>query len=247
MVGNEPFADSSALKLNVKNIIMTEENLCISLSQIGKVVQTPEGDLDILKNISLDVKYSEAVVIKGASGSGKTTLLGIMAGLDKATSGESYLFGENLSAKNEEQRSAVRTGNVGFVFQSFHLVQGATALQNVMLPLELNGSKDAWSIAQSSLQQVGLEPKANIMVEHLSGGEQQRVAIARAFATTPKLLFADEPTGNLDAKTGAQIADLLFHLRDESGTTLVLVTHEEALAVRGDRQILIESGEIVST
>ncbi|MFT5220533.1 MAG: putative ABC transport system ATP-binding protein [Planctomycetota bacterium] len=226
---------------------MTEENLCISLSQIGKVVQTPEGDLDILKNISLDVKYSEAVVIKGASGSGKTTLLGIMAGLDKATSGESYLFGENLSAKNEEQRSAVRTGNVGFVFQSFHLVQGATALQNVMLPLELNGSKDAWSIAQSSLQQVGLEPKANIMVEHLSGGEQQRVAIARAFATTPKLLFADEPTGNLDAKTGAQIADLLFHLRDESGTTLVLVTHEEALAVRGDRQILIESGEIVST
>lgn len=211
------------------------------------MVQTPEGDLDILKNISLDVKYSEAVVIKGASGSGKTTLLGIMAGLDKATSGESYLFGENLSAKNEEQRSAVRTGNVGFVFQSFHLVQGATALQNVMLPLELNGSKDAWSIAQSSLQQVGLEPKANIMVEHLSGGEQQRVAIARAFATTPKLLFADEPTGNLDAKTGAQIADLLFHLRDESGTTLVLVTHEEALAVRGDRQILIESGEIVST
>ena len=226
---------------------MTEENLCISLSQIGKVVQTPEGDLDILKNISLEVKYSEAVVIKGASGSGKTTLLGIMAGLDKATSGESYLFGENLSARNEEQRSAVRTGNVGFVFQSFHLVQGATALQNVMLPLELNGSKDAWAIAQSSLQQVGLEPKANIMVEHLSGGEQQRVAIARAFATTPKLLFADEPTGNLDAKTGAQIADLLFHLRDESGTTLVLVTHEEALAVRGDRQILIESGEIVST
>ncbi len=226
---------------------MAEDNLCIELNQVGKSVDTPDGKLDILNNISLDVKYQEAVVIKGASGSGKTTLLGLMAGLDQASSGDIFLFGENLARKNEEQRASVRAGKVGFVFQSFHLVQGANAMQNVMLPLELSGVANAAQIASDSLRQVGLEKKVDTLVEHLSGGEQQRVAIARAFAINPQVLFADEPTGNLDAGTGRQIADLMFHLRDQSGTTLVLVTHENELLERGDRQILIETGQLLSS
>ena len=225
---------------------MAENNLCIALNQVGKTVDTPEGKLDILNNISLDVKYQEAVVIKGASGSGKTTLLGLMAGLDQSSSGEVVLLGQNLADKDEEQRSSIRAGKVGFVFQSFHLVQGANALQNVMLPLELSATENASQLAETSLQQVGLEAKAHTLVDHLSGGEQQRVAIARAFATRPVVLFADEPTGNLDAATGRQIADLMFHLRDQSGTTLVLVTHEEELLERGDRQILMESGRLLA-
>ena len=226
---------------------MAENNLCIALNQVGKVVDTPDGELDILNNISLDVKYQEAVVIKGASGSGKTTLLGLMAGLDQSSSGEVVLLGQNLADKNEEQRSSIRAGKVGFVFQSFHLVQGANALQNVMLPLELSATENASQLAATSLQQVGLEAKAHTLVDHLSGGEQQRVAIARAFATRPVVLFADEPTGNLDAATGRQITDLMFHLRDQSGTTLELVTHEEELLERGDRQILMESGRLLAS
>jgi len=225
---------------------MAENNLCIALNQVGKTVDTPEGKLDILDDISLDVKYQEAVVVKGASGSGKTTLLGLMAGLDQASRGDVILFGHNLTHKNEEQRASIRAGEVGFVFQSFHLVQGATAMQNVMLPLELSGVSEAHSLAQTSLQEVGLQSKRDTLVEHLSGGEQQRVAIARAYATRPRVLFADEPTGNLDATTGRQIADLMFHLRDRSGTTLVLVTHEAELLERGDRQILIESGKLLT-
>jgi putative ABC transport system ATP-binding protein len=225
---------------------MAENNLCIALNQVAKTVDTPEGKLDILDNISLEVEYQEAVVIKGASGSGKTTLLGLMAGLDQASSGDIFLLGQNLMQKNEEQRAAIRAGQVGFVFQSFHLVQGASAVQNVMLPLELSGIGDAQTRALASLQQVGLESRSDTLVEHLSGGEQQRVAIARAYATRPRILFADEPTGNLDATTGRQIADLMFALRDQSGTTLVLVTHEVELLERGDRQILIESGRLVS-
>ena len=225
---------------------MAENNLCIALNEVGKTVDTPDGKLDIVNNISLDVKYQEAVVIKGASGSGKTTLLGLMAGLDQSSAGEVILLGQNLANKNEEQRSSIRAGKVGFVFQSFHLVQGANALQNVMLPLELSATENASQLAETSLQQVGLEAKAHTLVDHLSGGEQQRVAIARAFATRPAVLFADEPTGNLDAATGRQIADLMFHLRDQSGTTLVLVTHEEELLARGDRQILMESGRLMA-
>ena len=223
-----------------------DNNFCIALNQVGKTVNTPDGKLDILNNISLDVKYQEAVVIKGASGSGKTTLLGLMAGLDQADVGEVMLLGQNLADKNEEQRSSIRAGKVGFVFQSFHLVQGASALQNVMLPLELSAIENASQLALTSLQQVGLEAKTDTLVDHLSGGEQQRVAIARAFAIRPVVLFADEPTGNLDAITGRQIADLMFHLRDQSGTTLVLVTHEEELLQRGDRQILMESGRLLA-
>lgn len=225
---------------------MAENNFCIVLNQVAKTVDTPEGKLAILDNISLEVEYQEAVVIKGASGSGKTTLLGLMAGLDQASSGDILLFGHNLTHKKEEQRATIRAGRVGFVFQSFHLVQGASAVQNVMLPLELNGNTDAQPTALASLQQVGLESKSDTLVEHLSGGEQQRVAIARAYAARPRILFADEPTGNLDAATGRQIADLMFALRDQSGTTLVLVTHEAELLERGDRQILIESGRLVS-
>jgi putative ABC transport system ATP-binding protein len=225
---------------------MAENNLCIALNQVGKTVDTPEGKLDILESISLEVKFREAVVIKGASGSGKTTLLGLMAGLDQASTGDVILFGQNLAHKNEEQRSAIRAGKVGFVFQSFHLVQGASAVQNVMLPLELGGVSDAYQLALTSLQQVGLAHKTDTLVERLSGGEQQRVAIARAYAGKPEILFADEPTGNLDAGTGRQITDLLFDLRDQSGTTLVLVTHEAELLERGDRQILIESGKLVT-
>ncbi len=214
------------------------------MREVTKTVDTPDGSLDILKNISLNVEYQEALVIKGASGSGKTTLLGLMAGLDNITSGEIELLGQSLGDKTEEQRSAIRAGKVGFVFQSFQLVQGATALQNVMLPLELGGADDAAELAMESLQQVGLGPKQNTLVDLLSGGEQQRVSIARAFAVKPEILFADEPTGNLDAGTGHQIAELMFRLRDQAGTTLILVTHEAELARRGDRQILIESGQL---
>ncbi len=192
------------------------------------------------------VPYQQALVIQGASGSGKTTLLGLMAGLDQSSSGDIELLGEHLTDKNEEQRARVRAGKVGFVFQSFQLVQGATAIQNVMLPLELGGSQDAFELSKKALCEVGLEAKADTMVEQLSGGEQQRVSIARAFAVKPAILFADEPTGNLDAKTGGQIADLMFRLRDQSGTTLVLVTHEQVLAERGDVHVQIESGRLLS-
>ena len=223
---------------------MTENNLCISVEEVTKTVETPDGTLDILQNISLKVRYQEALVIKGASGSGKTTLLGLMAGLDHISSGEIVLLGQPIADKTEEQRSGIRAGKVGFVFQSFQLVQGATALQNVMLPLELGGEDEAAEIALTSLQQVGLESKKDVLVDLLSGGEQQRVSIARAYAVRPQILFADEPTGNLDAKTGHQIADLMFHLRDQFGTTLILVTHEAELAKRGDRQVLLESGRL---
>lgn len=217
---------------------------CIVVSRLTKVVQAPEGPLTILQDINLKVKPGEALVITGESGSGKTTLMGLMAGLDKATQGEVTLLGENLTDKNEEQRAAIRKGRVGFVFQSFHLVTGATAMQNVMLPLELSGHKNAYQHAEQVLQSVGLGQRLNTAVELLSGGEQQRVAIARAYAVEPAILFADEPTGNLDTRTGQQITDLLFTLRDRFGTSLILVTHEERLAERGDRQIKMIQGQL---
>ncbi len=219
---------------------------CIVVSNLTKIVQAPEGPLTILQDIELNVKSGEALVITGASGSGKTTLLGLMAGLDKATRGEVILLGENLTDKNEEQRAALRNGRVGFVFQSFHLVSGATALQNVMLPLELSGRQQAGQTAEQVLKNVGLSHRLNTPVEHLSGGEQQRVAIARAYAVEPVILFADEPTGNLDSRTGMQISELLFDLRDQSGTSLVLVTHEGRLTERADRQIKMDLGQIVN-
>lgn len=201
--------------------------------------------MTILQDISLDVKSGEAVVITGESGSGKTTLLGLMAGLDVADQGEVTLLGQTLSDKSEEQRAAIRNGEVGFVFQSFHLVTGASAMHNVMLPLELSGQSGAQARASEVLQAVGLGHRLDTPVERLSGGEQQRVAIARAYAVNPRILFADEPTGNLDTQTGQQIIDLLFDLRDQSGTSLVLVTHEQRLAERGDREIRMSAGRIL--
>jgi putative ABC transport system ATP-binding protein len=218
---------------------------CIEVSNLTKTVRAPQGRLTILQQINLNVKRGEALVITGESGSGKTTLLGLMAGLDTADEGEITLLGKTLSDKNEEQRAAIRNGRVGFVFQSFHLVTGATALQNVMLPLELSGHRDAEQLADQVLRSVGLQQRLNTPVERLSGGEQQRVAIARAYAVKPDILFADEPTGNLDTKTGQQISDLLFDLRDQAGTSLVLVTHEQSLAASGDRQIKMAAGRIV--
>lgn len=219
---------------------------CIVVSNLTKTVEEAEGPLTILQDINLNVKSGEALVISGESGSGKTTLLGLMAGLDSLQQGEVELLGESLSDKNEEQRAQIRKGRVGFVFQSFHLVTGATALQNVLLPLELSGVRQAGGIAHQVLLDVGLEQRMNTPVERLSGGEQQRVAIARAYAIRPSILFADEPTGNLDSKTGEQITDLLFDLRDQAGTSLVLVTHEQRLAERGDRQIRLEHGRLLA-
>ncbi len=226
-----------------------EKNLeeCIIVSNLCKKVKAPEGELNILQDINLNVKTGEALVITGESGSGKTTLLGLMAGLDRPDQGEVTLLGEALSSKNEEQRARIRNGRVGFVFQSFHLVTGATALQNVMLPLELSGHAKARQHAQEVLVEVGLEHRMNTPVERLSGGEQQRVAIAMAYAVQPEILFADEPTGNLDTQTGAQIIDILFKLRDQSGSSLVLVTHEQRLAERGDREIKMAKGRISSS
>ena len=220
---------------------------CISVSNLTKTVKAPEGSLTILQNINLNVKQGEALVITGESGSGKTTLLGLMAGLDSADHGEVVLLGQSLSGKNEEQRAAIRNGQVGFIFQSFHLVTGATALQNVMLPMELAGRKQALQQAEKVLRQVGLGNRMNTPVERLSGGEQQRVAIARAYVVEPTVLFADEPTGNLDTQTGQQIIDLLFALRDQAGTSLVLVTHEQRLAERGDREIQMARGQILDS
>lgn len=219
---------------------------CIEVSSLSKSVQAPEGRLAILQQIDLKVKSGEVLVITGESGSGKTTLLGLMAGLDSLDQGEVILLGETLSDKNEEQRAAIRNGQVGFVFQTFQLVTGATAMQNVMLPLELAGQADAWDRAMKVLVDVGLEQRLNTPVERLSGGEQQRVAIARAYAIRPRILFADEPTGNLDTRTGAQIMDLLFKLRDESGASLVLVSHERRLAQRGDRELVMAGGRLLN-
>ena len=219
---------------------------CIVVSNLTKTVKAPEGALTILQDINMNVKSGEAVVISGESGSGKTTLLGLMAGLDTLQQGEVQLLGETLSDKNEEQRARIRNGRVGFVFQSFHLVSAATAMQNVMLPMELSGVKESRQHAEQVLLDVGLGHRLNTPVERLSGGEQQRVAIARAYAVNPRILFADEPTGNLDSKTGQQIIDLLFNLRDQSGTSLILVTHEQRLASRGDREIRMVQGRMAA-
>ena len=222
----------------------TQTKPCIVVSNVGKKVRTPDGYIPILQDINLNVKFGEALAITGESGSGKTTLLGLMAGLDHPDQGDIELLGETLADKSEEQRARIRNGQVGFVFQSFHLVTGATALQNVMLPLELGGQENARERARSVLEEVGLGARLDTLVERLSGGEQQRVAVARAYAVKPKILFADEPTGNLDTVTGGQIIDLLFRLRDQHGSTLVLVTHEQRLAERGDRRIAMQRGRI---
>ena len=218
----------------------------IETRRLIKSVHTTEGLLTILKGIDLRVTEGEVVAIVGASGSGKSTLLGLMAGLDGATSGDVLLGGKNFSAMDEEQRAMLRGQLVGFVFQSFQLLPSLTALENVMLPIELKGDSSAREKAQQLLSRVGLQERYHHYPNQLSGGEQQRVAIARAFATEAKILFADEPTGNLDTGTGERVIELLFDLNREFSTTLVLVTHDERLAQRCDRIIKLVAGEIAS-
>jgi putative ABC transport system ATP-binding protein len=216
---------------------------------ITKVVRTHSGDAEelvILAAVDLEINAGESVAVVGASGSGKTTLLGILAGLDTPTSGSVALDGRELTQLTEEQRARLRGEVVGFVFQSFQLLGSLTALENVMLPGELRGDADPRSDAMELLERVGLTERATHYPRQLSGGEQQRVAIARAFASRPKVLFADEPTGNLDTVTGARIIDLLFGLNAAYGTTLVLVTHDMRLADRCDRVIELDAGHVVA-
>jgi putative ABC transport system ATP-binding protein len=212
---------------------------------LGKQVSSPEGRLAILADVSLDILRGESVAVVGASGAGKSTLLALLAGLDEPTAGRVWLAGHELSALDEDGRAAVRARHVGFVFQSFHLVPSLTALENVMLPLELARRPDARRAAREVLDQVGLAGRLGHYPRQLSGGEQQRVAIARAFVTQPDVLFADEPTGNLDSVTGEKILELLFGLNAAHRTTLVLVTHDRALAARCGREIRLDAGRLV--
>ena len=203
------------------------------------------GELEILKGIDLEIKAAESVAVVGASGSGKSTLLGLLAGLDSASGGKVWVTGIELGELNEDERAQLRAEKIGFVFQSFQLLPSLTALENVMLPLELRGGRDAQTQAREFLQRVELDARAGHYPRQLSSGEQQRVAIARAFAVRPMLLFADEPTGNLDTETGAHIIDLLFEMNREQGATLVLVTHEQRLAQRCGRRLRLHAGELV--
>lgn len=219
----------------------------IKANAVTKVVDTSEGSLQILRPISFEVKSGESVAVIGASGSGKSTLLGLLAGLDQVTEGEIFLNGEALHSMNEEERAILRGNKVGFIFQSFMLVQSLTALENVMLPAEIAGLDNPKALALDILAQVGLKHRAHHFPNQLSGGEQQRVAIARAFITSPKILFADEPTGNLDSKNSEKIEALLFRMNKEKGTTLVLVTHDNELAEHCDRQLTMNAGELTET
>ena len=216
----------------------------VKASGLEKIVDTAAGQLVILDGIDLEINEGETVAIVGASGSGKTTLLGILAGLDSASGGSVQLVGAELTALDEEARALVRGEHVGFVFQSFQLLSSLTALENVMLPAELRGERLAQEQAISLLEKVGLGDRVTHYPRQLSGGEQQRVAIARAFASNPSVLFADEPTGNLDTNTGERIIELLFELNQEFGTTLIMVTHDSRLAERCGRTIAIEAGHV---
>jgi putative ABC transport system ATP-binding protein len=215
--------------------------------RVGKQVSSPEGTLAILADVSVAIGRGESVAIMGASGAGKSTLLALLAGLDEPTAGTVRLAGSELTALDEDGRAAVRARHVGFVFQSFHLLPSLTALENVMLPLELAPRRDARKDALEVLDRVGLAGRVGHYPRQLSGGEQQRVAIARAFVTRPDVLFADEPTGNLDAATGERIMELLFGLNAASGATLVLVTHDRALAARCSRVVQLDAGRVVGS
>ena len=218
----------------------------IEVERLGKHVPLPERRLTILEGVSFRIQPGEAVAIIGASGSGKSTLLSLLAGLDQASEGEVRLTGVPLSSLDEDGRAKLRGERVGFVFQSFHLLPSLTALENVMLPLELAGDRDIEPRAREILDRVGLAERLGHYPRQLSGGEQQRVALARAFVTRPAVLFADEPTGSLDAATGNAVIDLLFGLNADSGTTLVLVTHDEKLAARCGRRLRLVAGRLES-
>ena len=221
--------------------------VALHVSGLGKRVPLPAGELTILEDVSFDIARGDTVAVVGASGSGKSTLLALMAGLDTPSSGSVLLDGAPMSTLDEDGRARVRGEKVGFVFQSFQLLPSLTALENVMLPLELRGDVDVGSPARAILEKVGLGARLDHYPRQLSGGEQQRVALARAFVTRPSLLFADEPTGNLDTVTGQAIIELLFALNADAGTTLVLVTHDEHLATRCGRALRLDGGRLVAT
>ena len=223
--------------MNATQYLVRAENL-------GKRVPSPEGELIILEGVNFAVAAGESVAIVGASGSGKSTLLGLLAGLDTPSSGRVWLAGTDLNSLDEDGRAQLRARRVGFVFQTFQLLPGLTAIENVMLPLELAGHTDPESAARTVLQQIGLGSRLRHYPAQLSGGEQQRVAIARAFAGSPDLLFADEPTGNLDRRTGQRIIDLLFSLNRQQGATLILVTHDADLARYCDRSLELDGGRL---
>jgi putative ABC transport system ATP-binding protein len=223
-----------------------QEKFALEARHLSKIVASPEGSLTILADVSLSVRAGESLAIVGASGAGKSTLLALLAGLDTPSEGEVLIAGVNLTELDEDGRAAIRGKHVGFVFQSFHLIPSLTALENVMLPLELANRPNARGIATEALGQVGLGARMPHYPKQLSGGEQQRVAIARAFVTHPDVLFADEPTGNLDSATGTRITDLLFDLNRSIGSTLVLVTHDRSLARRCGRVLELDAGRGVA-
>jgi putative ABC transport system ATP-binding protein len=225
--------------------VRTPVDVVLEARHVTKQVSSPDGTLTIVDDVSFTVPRGESVAIVGASGAGKSTLLAILAGLDTPSSGAVFLDGRELTALDEDGRAAARARHVGFVFQSFHLMPSLTALENVLLPLELAGEPGAAPIARAALGQVGLEARIAHYPRQLSGGEQQRVAIARAFVGRPDVLFADEPTGNLDTITGTRVAELLFDLNRAAGTTLVLVTHERELARRCNRVLELDTGRLV--
>jgi putative ABC transport system ATP-binding protein len=220
----------------------TEKKVVLEAQSLTKQVSSPEGSLTILLDVSFRILAGESVAVVGPSGAGKSTLLALLAGLDLPSRGQAVLNGSNLSQLDEDGRARVRADSVGFVFQSFHLVPSLNALENVMLPLELAGQDEARKTAREIIGKVGLSERWSHYPAQLSGGEKQRVAIARAFATEPAVLFADEPTGNLDSRTGANIMELMFELNRSSATTLVLVTHDSGLAERCDRILELEAG-----
>jgi putative ABC transport system ATP-binding protein len=224
---------------------MADPRFLLEARSLTKKVTSPEGELTILDDVSLGVGRGESAAIVGPSGAGKSTLLALLAGLDDPTSGQVWLNGVDIFSLDEDGRAALRNREVGFVFQSFHLLPSLTAFENVLLPLELSGNDDAAAMARAALVRVGLEPRLRHYPKQLSGGEKQRVAIARAFVGPPSLLFADEPTGNLDNRTGKLILDLLFELNAAAGTTLVLVTHDLEAAARCDRLLEMVSGRLV--
>jgi putative ABC transport system ATP-binding protein len=223
---------------------MQQRNTVLEARNLTRKVNSPEGELTIVSDVSLRIESGETVALVGASGAGKSTLLAMLAGLDVPTSGQVWLDGEELTRLDEDARAALRANRVGFVFQAFHLVPSLTALENVMLPLELGGRRDAAKAAHAMLERVGLGNRVGHYPRQLSGGEQQRVALARASVTRPAVLFADEPTGNLDTVTGENICQLLFGLNRESGTTLVLVTHDAQLAARCQRRLTMAAGRL---
>jgi putative ABC transport system ATP-binding protein len=223
-----------------------QDQVVLEANNVSKTVASPEGQLTILADVSLSVRAGETLAIVGASGAGKSTLLALLAGLDSPSTGRVSIAGVDLTELDEDGRAAIRGKHVGFVFQSFHLIPSLTAVENVMLPLELGGRRDARQVALAALGQVGLTPRQAHYPKQLSGGEQQRVAIARAFVTHPAVLFADEPTGNLDTATGQRITDLLFDLNRSTGSTLVLVTHDRTLAARCNRILELDAGHTVN-